>query len=136
MAEFVCKDILRKSGRENEFEIESGAVSSEEIWGGVGNPVYPPAADILRKNGIDCTGKRARKLTESDGDKFDLFVCMDESNLRGAKRILGEKNARKCVKLMSYRDSIDDVSDPWYTRDFDTCYNDIVRGVTAMLDKV
>ena len=115
MAEFVFKDMLEKAGRQNEFEVESSAVSSEEI---------------------DCSHKRARKLVASDAEKFDLFVCMDESNLRGAVRILGEQNARKCVKLMSYLNSSDDVSDPWYTRDFKTCYNDICRGLSAMLEKM
>ena len=136
MAEFVFKDMLEKAGRQNEFEVESSAVSSEEIYGGVGNPVYPPVASLLKSKGIDCSHKRARMLGASDAEKFDLFVCMDESNLRGAVRILGEQNARKCVKLMSYLNSSDDVSDPWYTRDFTTCYQDIVRGVTALLQSI
>lgn len=136
MAEFVCKDMLRKNGGEDRFEVQSSAISDEEIWGGVGNPVYPPVASLLRSHGIDCTGKRARKLRSSDGDFFDLFVCMDESNLRGAVRILGNRYEKKIVKLMSYLGSDEDVSDPWYTRDFVTCYDDITRGVAAMLDKL
>lgn len=136
MAEFVFKDMLEKAGRQNEFEVESSAVSSEEIYGGVGNPVYPPVASLLKSKGIDSSHKRARKLVASDAEKFDLFVCMDESNLRGAVRILGEQNACKCVKLMSYLNSSDDVSDPWYTRDFTTCYSDICRGLSAMLEKM
>ena len=136
MAEFVCKDVLRKEGREGEITVASSAVSDEEIWGGVGNPVYPPVAKLLKEKGIDCAGKRAVRLRASDADKYDLFVCMDESNLRGAVRILGGHNASKCVKLMQYCHSDDDVSDPWYTRDFTTCYQDIVRGVTALLQSI
>ena len=40
MAEFVMKDLLSKTGREYEFEISSAATSTEEIWNGIGNPVY------------------------------------------------------------------------------------------------
>ncbi|MCI6434438.1 MAG: low molecular weight phosphotyrosine protein phosphatase, partial [Clostridiales bacterium] len=38
MGEYILKDMVRKVGREGEFEIDSAAVSREEI----GNPVYPP----------------------------------------------------------------------------------------------
>ena len=56
MAEFVMKDLVKKSGRQAEFEIASAATSSEEI----GNPVYPPARRKLAQHGIDCSGKTAR----------------------------------------------------------------------------
>lgn len=39
MAEYVMKDLVRQSGREDEFVIASAATSREEL----GNPVYPPA---------------------------------------------------------------------------------------------
>lgn len=132
MAEFVLKDMVEKAGR-TDFEIASCAVSSEEIWGGVGNPVYPPVKALLKKKGISCEGKRAVKLQPSDGEKYQLFLCMDESNLRRAKAILGEKNAYKCKKLLSLVGSDEDVADPWYTRDFDEAYQDIVRGCAALL---
>ncbi|MBQ6271821.1 MAG: low molecular weight phosphotyrosine protein phosphatase, partial [Clostridiales bacterium] len=42
IAEFVLKDMTEKLGISDRFHIESRATSTEEIWGGVGNPVYPP----------------------------------------------------------------------------------------------
>ena len=39
MAEFVMKDMVRKTELAGNFEIASAATSREEI----GNPVYPPA---------------------------------------------------------------------------------------------
>ena len=125
MAEFIMKDLVKKEGRESEFLISSCAVSMEEI----GNPVYFPAKAELIKRGISCEGKRARLLTEADGEKYDLFLCMDESNVRRAKRILGEENAYKCEKLLGNRD----VADPWYTGDFQRTYEDIVKGVKKLL---
>ena len=136
MAEFVCRDIIKKAGTEDMFEVSSSAVSDEEIYGGIGNPVYPPVASLLRCKGIDCSGKRVAKLVPRDAENYDLFVCMDEGNVREAVRILGARHKNKCVKLMSYSGSDDDVSDPWYTRDFDTCYNDIYRGIKAMTEKL
>ena len=136
LAEFLCRDLVEKSGRSTEFLIASSAVSDEEIWGGVGNPVYPPIEALLREKGSPCEGKRAQKLLPSDADKYDLFVCMDESNLRRAKGILGKRGEGKCVKAFSFLGSDEDVSDPWYTRDFQAAYDDIYRCLTAMLEKL
>jgi len=134
MAEFVMKDLVEKRGREAEFSISSCAVSTEEIWGGVGNPVYAPVKTLLLKKGISCAGKRAKLLTKGDGEEYDYLLCMDESNVRRAKQIVGEKNAKKCVKLLSFTGTDEDVADPWWTRDFEAAYEDIYRGVCAFMD--
>jgi protein-tyrosine phosphatase len=136
MAEFVFKDMAKKEGRESEFVVASSAISDEEIWGGVGNPVYPPVKALLRAKGISCEGKRAVQLKKGDGEKYDLFVCMDESNLRAAKTLLGARGAGKCKKLLSFIGSDEDVCDPWYTRDFNAAYADIFRGCKAMLEQL
>lgn len=135
MAEFVMKDLVKKAGREEEFFVSSSAVSAEEIWGEIGNPVYPPVKRLLAGLGISCDEKRAVQLRESDGDKYDLFLCMDESNLKTAKRILGEKHAEKCRKALSVAGETRDVADPWYTRNFDATYRDILRVCEALLKK-
>ena len=66
MAEFVMKDLVAKRGLADKFYIASSATSTEEIWNGVGNPVYPPAKKELAKHGISCEGKRAVQLTKAD----------------------------------------------------------------------
>ena len=48
MAEFILKALVRAKGLENQYYIESAAVSSEEI----GNPVYPPARRCLSQHGV------------------------------------------------------------------------------------
>lgn len=133
MAEFMFKDLVKKEGREEEFFIASSAVSTEEIFKGVGNPIYPPAKAELLKHGISCEGKRAVLLTKEDGEKYDLFLCMDESNLRRAKSILGEQYAYKCQKLLSLAGESGDVADPWYTGDFTRTYQDILKGIKKLL---
>ena len=134
MAEFICKKMVQERGREEEFFINSSAVSTEEIWNGVGNPVYPPARAELKKHGIFCEGKRAQLLTKGDGERYDWLLCMDESNLQRAKRIVGAENAEKCQKLLSFAGELGDVADPWYTGKFVKTYEDLVRGIEALLD--
>ena len=77
MAQFVMQDLVDKAHLGGRFHIESAAVSSEEI----GNPVYPPARQILAEHGISCRGKRARRIAPEDYYDFDIIVSMDWSNV-------------------------------------------------------
>lgn len=131
MAEFIMKDKVKKLGLEDLFEIDSAATSSEEIWNGVGNPVYPSAKDELKKHGIACAGKRARQMVKSDYDNYDYLIGMDDANIRSMKNLFGE--GEKIFKLLSFAGSEQSVSDPWYTDRFDTAYDDINRGVEGFL---
>ncbi|MBQ2730152.1 MAG: low molecular weight phosphotyrosine protein phosphatase [Clostridia bacterium] len=133
MAEFIMKDIVRKAGMEKSFLIASSATSTEEIWGDVGNPVYPPARRELMAHGISCEGKTAVQIKKSDYSKWDMIICMDTKNLRNLHRIFGGDPEGKISKLMNYAGSDADVSDPWYTGDFKGVYEDILKGCESLL---
>lgn len=136
MAEFVLKDMVKRRGVEDDFVIQSSATSTEEIWNGVGNPVYPPVRDLLSTHHIDTSGKRAVQLTRADYDRYDLLIGMDSANIRNMNRILGGDKDCKIHKLMEYAGSSADVSDPWYTRDFEKCYKDIYSACDALLNSI
>ena len=136
MAEFIFKDMLRKKGIEQEFTVSSSATSTEEIWNGIGNPVYPPAKAELLKHGITCEGKRAVQLKKSDYDKYDIFLAMDSMNIRNIVRIFGADPLGKVHKLMDLTARPGDVADPWYSGRFDVAYADIYEGCTALLKKL
>lgn len=133
MAEFILKDMAKKHGISDELHISSSATSTEEIWNGIGNPVYPPARAELAKHGISCDGKRAVQLQKSDYDKYDMFICMDSANVRNAGRILGADVENKICKLLDFTARGGDVSDPWYSDRFDIAYRDIYEGCEALL---
>ena len=128
MAEFVMKKLAAESGLEEIF-IASCATSTEEL----GNPVYPPARAELAKHGIGCSGKTAVQLKKSDYGSYDMFVGMDTANIRNMHRIFGTDPDEKICKLMTFSGRSDDVSDPWYTRDFARCYADIEEGCRGLL---
>lgn len=136
MAEFIMKKLVKDSGLEDEFLIKSSATSTEEIWNGVGNPVYPPAKAELQRHGIGCEGKRAVQLRKDDYSKYDLFIGMDSANIRNMHRILGGDPENKIHKLMDYTDRGGDVADPWYTRSFDITYRDVLDGCTKLLEAI
>ena len=136
MAEFVLKKMVSERGMADQFYIASSATSTEEIWGGVGNPVYPPAKAELAKHGISCEGKRTVQLTRADYDKYDLFIGMDSANIRNMHRMLGGDPLGKIRKLMDYTDRGGDVADPWYTRRFDVTYADVLAGCEGLLKEI
>ncbi len=136
MAEFILKKMVCDKGLKDNFFISSSATSTEEIWGDIGNPVYPPAKQELLKHGITCEGKRAVQLKRDDYDKYDLLICMDSRNIRNALAILGSDPQKKLIKLMDLTTKGGDVADPWYSGDFVTTYHDIELGCTALLEKL
>ena len=132
MAELLLKDMVKKAGREEDFVIESSATAHDNVVNGVGAPVYYHIRTLLESKGVSCEGKRAQVLKNEHGGAFDLFLCMDDNNVRNASRILGE-NAYKCKKLLSYAGESGDVADPWYTRNFELAYEDVKRGLEGLL---
>lgn len=132
MAEFVMKDLVKKAGLSDRFEIASAAVSREEL----GNPVYPPARRKLAENGISCDGKYARQVTRADYSYYDHLICMDHSNLRNLDRIIGSDPAHKVSLLLEHAGSSRSVADPWYTGDFDATWEDVTAGCIALLNEL
>lgn len=133
MAEFCMKDLVNREGLGERFLIASAATSTEEIYRGIGNPVYPPAAGELSRHGIPCADKRAVRLTKEDYGKYDLLIGMDQSNLRDMREILGGDPQGKIRLLLDYTERPGDIADPWYTGDFSRTWDDILRGCTGLL---
>ena len=130
MAEFIFKDLIRSRGLNEQFHVESAAVSTEEI----GNSIYPPAKRCLNAHGIPFDKeKTARQITRADYDRFDLIICMDRMNLRWLRYIIPDDPQNKVRLMMSYAGIDRDVADPWYTGDFETTYRDITTACESFL---
>ena len=132
MAEFVMKDLVAKAGREAEFHIESAATSTEEI----GNEVYPSTRKKLAEHGISCKGKTARQLKAADYEQFDLLIGMDSWNIRNMNAICGGDPDGKIHLLLNFTNRPGDVADPWYTRDFEATWRDVLEGCQRLLDRL
>ena len=130
MAEFVLKDMVKKAGLADQFEIASAATSTEEI----GNPVHWGTRERLAREGIRTKGKTAVQLKKSDYNKYDYLIGMDERNIRNMLRMLGGDPDGKVFKLLSFTGSGRAVADPWYTGDFEATYEDVTAGCKALLD--
>ena len=125
MAEFVLKDMVKKAGIAHEFQIDSVAVSREEL----GNSVYPPARRELARHGLSCDGKFARQITEADLTEFDYIYYMDSRN----RRYLGQMFP-KYDRFLPFLDR--DVADPWYSGGFTQTWEDICEGCKRILKEL
>lgn len=122
MAEYIMKS--RVSNKD--YYIVSRATSYEES----GNDIYPPAKRKLDEEHIPYTKHCATRLEKEDYEKYDYFICMEESNISSCLRIFGSDTDNKIRKLLDR-----DIADPWYTGDFNTTYNDLVEGIKLLINK-
>ena len=143
MAEFVMKDIVNKQGLPDAFHIESSATHTDEIWNGVGSPVYPPARAKLREHGIGTpdnelgvSAKRARLTSMTDYDKFDYIIGMDSANMRNLSGLFGGDPDHKLYKMLDFADRDGDVADPWYTGNFDATWRDVSEGCHGLFRSI
>ncbi len=133
MAEFMFKDMVKKENLEEYFHIESRATTSEEIYMGIGNPIYPPAQRELKRHNINFDTREATKITNNDILNYDYILCMDKSNLRDLEYEFNTKNNPKVKLLLDYTLSSRDISDPWYSGDFNETFHDISLGLNCFL---
>lgn len=126
MGEMILKDMVQKAGLAEQYEIDSAAVSTEEI----GNAVYAPARRALEKHGVVCGAHRARQITRRDLAHFDRIYYMDKSNARRLERMFPGVWKEKCRPLLER-----DVADPWYTGDFEAAWQDITAGCRRIMEE-
>ncbi len=136
MAEFIFKKIINDRGFSDKFEISSAATSDEEISNGIGNPIYPPALEQLRLHSIPYNDHRATQITESDYQNYDFFIYMDKMNYRNLTRIIPKDPFGKFLRLLDLTENPRDVSDPWYTGNFEKTYCDLTLGCLALADYI
>jgi len=129
VAEYILRDMFEKAGVEKDFFVSSAATSDDEI----GNGVYPPMKKLLNAHGIDCSGKTARQITRADYDKYDLIVYMDEINHRALNYAFNNDPDGKFRNLLDYAGRLgEEISDPWFTRQFQTAWDEIYAGCEGL----
>lgn len=132
MAEYVMKDLVRKSGYEDDFYIASAATSTEEI----GNHIHHGTRNKLREVGIPTDNRVAVQMIRADYSKYDYIIGMDEWNRKNILRILGGDQEGKVSLLLDFTSHPHPIADPWYTGNFDETYEDVKEGCEALLHEI
>lgn len=118
-----------------DWEIDSAGTHGYHV----GNPPDPRSIRVAGSKGVDMTELRARKVTASDFETYDLIFAMDRGHYdilmrqcppayRGRVRLFLEESG-----LSS--DAGFDVPDPYYgaLEGFESVYTLIARGVEAIV---
>lgn len=129
MAEAVFRKMVDAEGLNQQIYIDSAATSSWEH----GNPVHRGTRKRLAKEGISTIGMYSRILNDDDLSA-DYIIGMDESNIINIEKFLRNRHSGRVSRLLEYAGENRDILDPWYTDDFDTTYNDVVKGCKALLE--
>ena len=126
------KNLVKESHLENQIQVDSAAANNDAI----GNGMHRGTRAKLSEMQIPFDEHIARKLTASDGERYDLILAMDSENLYYMRRILKPDAHEKIHLLLEYAGEKRDIADPWYTGNFDETYDDIDKGCRALLEKL
>ena len=128
MAEFVMKDLLAKAGR-TDVVVESAALHTDEI----GSDIHYGTRQKLTQMGVSFTPRAAWLLTAAKAREYDLLVGMDCYNMADLRRLVYPEDLPKVHLMLEFAGEDRDVADPWYTRNFDDTYDDVLRGCQGIL---
>ncbi len=129
MGEAVFKRMVEEEGLTSSFSVLSFGTSDCEE----GNPVYPPAARVLKEKGYDFT-HRAKMISLADIKNADYVLCMDKGNYSKLVSLAGVNYADKIYLPGRFLPGKKEIDDPWYTRDFERTYREIYSLCAAFLE--
>ena len=135
MAEFVFKDMVRKTGLEKEFIINS--VATDGGYNARNNEgIYPDTKAILKKHNIPFTEHTSTEMHKSDYEKYDYILGMDSNNISSIYKYIGSDPYHKVFRLLDFTNNPRVIADPWYYGNFDKTYLDITEGCQKLLEHI
>lgn len=123
-AEYIMKKLT------NKYIVTSKATSYEEI----GNDIYPPMKQVLRKYDVPFDRHYASRITRDDYLDADYIFYMDEENHYSLVRMFGESN--KVLPIYQYTNSINEIEDPWYTGRYELVYQQINQCIKDIINNI
>ena len=130
-AEYSLKKKIKDLHLEDRLCCFSRATSNEEI----GNDIYPPMKDELRKRGIPFTRHFAERITQKDYDLADYIFYMDNNNKRYLNFLLDDyKNIIKPVTC--FDDKNFEIEDPWYTDNFQKVCDELSKEIDLIIENI
>lgn len=103
-----------------------------------GKPSDARSSAEARRRGYDMSAIRSRKVTQSDFDRFDLIIAMDEHNLRDLQSIQPEGSNARVELFLPFAPDLnrDEVPDPYYEDNFAEVFDMIETASEALLDSI
>ena len=112
-AEGVFKKIVNEHGLAEQIFIDSAGTHDYHA----GESPDKRSQIVAKRNGVDISSLRARKVVEEDFEKFDYIIAMDHYNVECLGSICPKNLHKRISLLLSYSNNTaisDEVPDPYY----------------------
>lgn len=134
MAEGIFRAEVQAAGLEGQVSIDSAGT----IGYHAGSPPDRRAQATARKNGIDISGQRSRKVTSSDFTRFDYILVMDRDNKSDMLSWCPSGFEDRIQLFLSYAPGLlgEEMPDPYYGADdgFDRCFEAGTEAATQLIN--
>lgn len=132
MAQYMMQTMVDSIGAGDRFLIDSASTSKVRQ----NTDIYPQARKKLEEMNVPVGNHAARQMLWEDYDRFDLLIGMNQTNIDDMRYIVGSDPDGKISKLSAFRNSDEDIEDPWYTDDFDTAGRAIQEALMGLLNRL
>ena len=136
MAEGILRREVMKAGLQDRVDIDSAGTHSYHI----GSPPDPRAQAAISRRGVDISDLRGRQVADTDFEKFDYILAMDEDNLGILRRKAPSRAQEKIHLLLSFSGKFahQPVPDPYYggANGFEENLDMIEDAVAGLIDDI
>ena len=120
----LAEGILAEKTKQLDFEVDSAGTAAYHI----GKLPDQRSIEIANKYNINLENQRARQVSRSDFDKFDIIYAMDTNNLAHLISLSETKKERQKIRLILNEinpNACESVPDPYYGGEngFQNVYN-------------
>ena len=135
LAEGAFRQHVERAGLSPAFQIDSAGTAGYHA----GEPPDSRSVTEARRQGVDISRQRSRKLVAADLDAFDHVLAMDRANLRNIQALAkGTVRAEIGLMLAEGQSSRTEVPDPYYGGDqgFSAVWKMVDAATAALLDRI
>lgn len=132
MAEYICKDMIKKENKTHLFQITSAGTSGYHD----GEDMHPKTKQQLKIHNIDNSCFVSKKIDKALFDSSDIIFVMDDSNFENVTKQFGFNLKIKKITDYSSIKKITYVPDPWYTNNFDETYEILTDCISNFLKSI
>ncbi|MEO9954633.1 low molecular weight protein-tyrosine-phosphatase [Nonlabens sp.] len=133
----LAEGLMRSKLNFTKFKVDSAGTSG----GHKGQAPDKRSIAIAKKNGLDITNQKSRKLLKEDFQKFDYIYVMDQSNYDDVTSLAStEEEKKKVIKILdeAFPEENLDVPDPYYggTQGFENVYRMLDRATDVIAKRI
>ena len=113
IAEAVARTMAQRQGLSSRLAFDSAGTHGHHH---AGEAPDPRARRVAARRGYDLSRLRARVVSDTDFERFDRILAMDESNLADLRRRSAEERRPKLALFLPYAAGLGltDIPDPYY----------------------